>query len=357
MAELVPSARIFAMPAVELPKADSAPLLEETFESNTGPIGIRQFLESSSTDALVVMKRGAFAADWHAPHSDPAAPHIVFSISKSLTALLAGMAQDDGLLDPAAPVTDYVPEMRGSAYADASVQQVLDMRVGVDIDETYLDPLSEYGRYRRAMLWNPALAGEEPETMVDFLRSLRKGSEHGGPFRYRSPNSDLLGIIVERATGRRYADLLSKRVWPGIGARSDAMVTVDWIGNPRGAGGISMTARDLARVGEMMRLRGVVDGRRVVSARWVEDTLSNGDRAAWAAGDFPFIAPAGSYRNKWYATNNANGAFFAVGIHGQWLYVDPTTETVIVRFASQPVPVDDPLDQNCLRLFERLSAL
>lgn len=85
--------------------------------------------------------------------------------------------------------------------------------------------------------------------------------------------------------------------------------------------------------------------------------MHGGDRAAWAAGDFPHIAPAGSYRNKWYATNNANGAFFAIGIHGQWLYVDPATETTIVRFASQPEPVDDPVDLACLRMFEHISAL
>ncbi len=227
------------------------------------------------------------------------------------------------------------------------------MRVSVDIPETYLEPLSAYGRYRRAMLWNPPLPGEVPETMLDLLISLGRTDEpHGDAFRYRSPNSDLLGIIVERASGRRYADALGDLIWRGVGARSDGFVTVDRVGIARAAGGVSMTARDLARVGEMMRHGGAS----VVSSRWVEDTRQNGDRDAWLRGDFPHLLPNGRYRNKWYSTGEPSGAFCAIGIHGQWLYVDPTAEVVIVRFASQPVPVDDPLDLDVLALFRHIAA-
>lgn len=356
VAELVPSAVIDApVGKSEPPLADAAWLLGERLDLPGGGTTVGAFLDSCDTDALVVMKSGKVVADHYSPHHRPNDRHIIFSISKSLTAILAGVLQDEGRLDPTAPVTDYVPEMSRSAYADATVQQVLDMRVSVDIEETYLDPMSAYGRYRRAMLWNPPLSGEEPETMLGFLASLEKAKgPHGGPFRYRSPNSDFLGIIVERASGQRYADLMRERLWNGIGAHSAGLVTVDRVGASRAAGGVSMTARDLARVGEMIRLGGVGPNGRVVSEGWVRDTLEQGDRDAWKQGDFPHLFKDGSYRNKWYSSGFENGAFSAIGIHGQWLYVDPSAEVTIVRFSSQPLPVDDPVDLDCLRLFEAI---
>lgn len=357
VAELVPSAAIEAPPGRAEPSpVDAGWLLSENVELSEGITTVGAFLEGCDTDALVVMKSGKVVADHCSPLHGPDDRHIIFSISKSLTAILAGMLEDEGRLDLAAPVTDYVPEMSRSAYVDASVRQVLDMRVSVAIEETYLDPMSAYGRYRRAMLWNPQLPGEEPETMLGFLASLQKSEDpHGGPFRYRSPNSDLLGIIVERASGQRYADFMRDRLWHGVGAHSAGLVTVDRVGAPRAAGGVSMTARDLARVGEMMRQGGVGPNGRVVSERWVRDTLENGERAAWKAGDFPHLFRDGSYRNKWYASGLPSGAFSAIGIHGQWLYVDPEAEVTIVRFSSQPIPVDDPVDVDCLKVFAAIA--
>lgn len=357
VAELVPSAVIEAASGqTEPPLADADWLLGEKLGLSNGATTVGAFLESCDTDALVVMKSGKIVADHHSPLHQPHDRHVVFSISKSLTAILAGMLEDEGKLDPAAPVTDYVPEMSRSAYDDATVRHVLDMRVSVAIEETYLDPMSAYGRYRRAMLWNPPLPGEEPETMLGFLASLEKAEgPHGGPFRYRSPNSDLLGIVVERASGQRYADLLSNRLWKGVGAHSSGSVTVDRAGTARAAGGVSMTARDLARAGEMMRLGGIGPNGRVVSERWVLDTLEKGDRDAWKAGDFPHLFKDGSYRNKWYSSGLPSGAFCAIGIHGQWLYVDPAAELTIVRLSSQPIPVDDPVDLDCVRLFAAIA--
>ncbi len=357
-AELVPSATIEATTGSEAPAIDATSLLSERFETGAGAETIGGFLKRSHTDALVIMKDGNFVADFHAPNHDPHARHIVFSISKSLTAILAGMLQEDGLLDPDAPVTDHVPEIAGSAYGDATIRHLLDMAIALDFDESYTDPESDFARYRRAMLWNPQLPGREQETMLGFLGSLKKArGEHGAPFRYRSPNSDLLGIVVERASGRRYADLMSERLWKPIGAKADALVTVDREGTARAAGGVSVTARDLARVGELMRCSGLAHGKRVLPAAWLRDTLTGGDADAWRQGDFAHLLEHGRYRNKWYQTGFDNGAFFAIGIHGQWLWVDPAANMVIVKFSSQPEPVDDPIDHQCLALFAAVAAL
>lgn len=355
--EMVPSATIVAAEGTELPTADPAWLLAETWTDEAQET-ISGFLGRSHTDALVVMKDGKFVADFHAPLHDLRAPHIVFSISKSLTAILAGMLQADGVLDPASPVADHVPEVAGSAYGDATVRHLLDMAVALDFDESYLDPESDFARYRRAMLWNPQLPGRTEESMLGFLASLKKGTgEHGAPFRYRSPNSDLLGIVVERVAGQRYAELMSQRLWKPMGAKADGFVTVDREGTARAAGGVSVTARDLARVGELMRNGGVAGGKRLLPESWLQDTLTSGDADAWRQGDFAHLLKNGRYRNKWYQTGFANGAFFAVGIHGQWLWIDPEAAVVIVRLSSQPEPVDDPLDHECIALYSRIAEL
>jgi CubicO group peptidase (beta-lactamase class C family) len=357
VSELVPTAVISAgSPPAEGPHADASILLRQSLTVAGERRSLSNILQQTSTDALVVMKSGRFVADYLAPGFTTASRHVVFSISKSLTAVLAGIAGDDGLLDPEAPITTYVPEIAGSAYGDARVRHILDMRMSLAFEENYLDTTGDFARYRRATLWNPSEPGQPVETLLDFIASMPKGAgAHGGPFRYRSPNSDLLGTLVERATGQRYADFASARLWRPIGARQDGYITVDAAGSPRAAGGVVMAARDLARVGEMMRLGGEIDGRRVVSQAWVDDTVHGGDVDAWKAGDFSHLLADGRYRNKWYQTGFASGAFFGIGIHGQWLYVNPTAEMVVVKMSSQPVPVDDPLDQLCLALFEGLA--
>lgn len=353
--EFVPSAGIAcADGAVESLAVDPTNLLSQSVAVEGRRETVADFLQRSDTDAFVVMKRGEFVGDYFAPHMDPDAAHIVFSISKSLTAILAGSLEADGLLDPSAPVTRYVPEAEGSAYGDATVQHLLDMTVSVDFDEIYLDPTGAFERYRRAMLWNPGGG----ETLLPFILTIRKGPHpHGGQFRYRSPNSDLLGVIIERVSGRRYAELMRDRLWLPLGAKRAASVTVDGEGTARAAGGVSVTPRDLARVGEMMRLGGSIDGRRILPESWVRDTLTGGNAAAWKAGDFAHLVENGRYRNKWYQTGFDSGAFFAIGIHGQWLYVDPAAEVVMVKMSSQPEPVDDPLDRQCVAFFQAISAM
>ncbi|MBS3649109.1 serine hydrolase [Pseudaminobacter sp. 19-2017] len=357
VSEMVPSADMSTGITIEEETIeDLKPLLGRSVNVGVGQESVAEFLNRSNTDILLLMKSGQFVGEYVAPTADPAAPHIIFSISKSLTAILAGVLQDEGLLDPEQLVTRYIPEAAGTAYADATVQQVLDMRFSLDFVEAYLDPDSDFARYRRAMLWNPIRPEEGQESLREVILSLPRGEgPHGGPFRYYSPLSDLLGIIVERASGQRYADLFREKLWTPLRGHGRCNVTVDREGVARAAGGVSMTARDLARIGEMMRNGGMAGSRAIVSERWVRDTLRGGDKAAWKAGDFHTLLKDGSYRNKWYQSGLDNGAFMAIGIHGQWLYVDPSREVVIVRFSSQDLPADDALDQQTLRFFDFIS--
>jgi CubicO group peptidase (beta-lactamase class C family) len=356
--ELVPTAEIRA--TAEEPETALAlsPLLDTPLETGlAGTTNARAFLDYAHTDAFVLMKGGRIVAEHYAPHAHINARHIVFSISKSLTALVSAVLEEQGVIDPDSPVVSLIPEAKGSAYGDCSYRDVLDMRVSLDFDEAYLDKNGAFARYRRSTLWNPSEAGAPVETLTEFLMTIPKADRpHGGPFFYASPNSDLLGILIERATGRRYVDLFSDLLWKPLGAKNHALVSVDGAGTARSAGGVCVTARDLARVGQMLLEGGIANGRQVVPAAWVEDMRNAGDPSAWAASR-PTMLPNGRYRSKWYQTGEPDGAFCAIGIHGQWLYVDPSTETVIVKLSSQPNPLDDELKQDNFAFFRALSRL
>ena len=288
VSELVPSAEISTSATTEDETLeDLRGLLPTQIDVGNGRESIAHFLQRSNTDTLAIMKAGAFIGEYAAPTAHPIAPHLLFSVSKSLTAILAGILQNERLLDPARTVTHYLPEARGSAYEDATIRHVLDMRVSLQFVEAYLEPEGDFTRYRRAMQWNPLRPGDNPETLEQVILSLKKAAEpHGGAFRYCSPNSDLLGIILERVSGMRYPDLFREKLWIPLRAKGRCSATVDRSGMVRGAGGVSMTARDLARIGEMMRNGGMVGSQAIVTENWVRDTIAGGDRHAWKIGDF-----------------------------------------------------------------------
>ncbi|QRM57307.1 serine hydrolase [Sinorhizobium sp. BG8] len=353
--DLVPTAEI-ACETVEAEVAvESSLFLAGSIDAGLEDVStISGFLDYAHTDAFVVMRDGRIVAEHYAPHADVNARHVVFSVSKSLTAVVSGILEAEGVIDPDKPVTHYLPEAAGSAYGDCSYRDVLDMRVSLDFEEVYLDRLGAFARYRRAMLWNPPEPGLPAETLPSFLFTLRKAERpHGGPFFYASPNSDLLGVIIERATKMRFPELMSDLLWKPMGAKNHAYVTVDAIGTPRTAGGICVTARDLARVGELLRTGGASAGRQVVPSAWIKDMRTAGDHDAWAAGSNTSL-PNGRYRSQWYQSGEADGAYCAIGIHGQWLYVDPSTDTVIVKLSSQPNPLDDELKQDNFAFFRAI---
>jgi CubicO group peptidase (beta-lactamase class C family) len=315
-----------------------------------GPDGqewtVGRMLAATFTDGLMALRRGRIVAERYDSGLLPETPHIVFSVSKSLTAFLAGILVGQGRLDPEAPVVRYIPEVAGSAYGDCTVRHVLDMTVSTDFIEDYLDTTGDFARYRMATGWNPVADPSNVGDLRGFLPSIHRGAgPHGQVFHYVSPNSDLLGWILERASARPFAELMSELIWRPLGAEFDAYITVDRLGAPRSAGGICVTLRDLARFGEMMRLRGMAGGRQIAPAWWIDDIRENGDPGAWRRGALASQLPLDRYRSKWYSLGDGRGTFCAIGIHGQWLFIDPTAEVVLAKFSSQPVAVDEAADR------------
>jgi CubicO group peptidase (beta-lactamase class C family) len=235
-------------------------------------------------------------------------------------------------------VVKFIPELERTAYAAATLRHLLDMRAGIVWDEDYLVSSGPIVEYRKATGWNPLAPGDTPSDLKSFYQTLTKTEAHGGRFRYVSPNSDLLGWVIERATGRRYAELMSERIWKPAGAERSAYVTVDRLGAARAAGGMCATLRDLARVGLWL-----IEER----AELLRELEHKGDAQAWTDGDLVQYYPGlpMRYRSHWYALDadageKASALVFGMGIHGQNLFVDRVNRIVIAKFSSQAAPLD-----------------
>src|SRR2546426_3855610 len=333
--EIVPSADIPNDPARAL-EFPSAPI-------DLSALRIDQFFDETDTDGLVIAHRGRIVYERYANGMTADSPHILMSVSKSLLGLLAGVLAARGDLEPERRVTDVIPEVAGMAYKGATIRDLLDMRAAIAFDEDYLATSGAIIAYRKAVNWNPLQPSDAPSDLRSFYRELVESSgPHGGPFHYVSPNTDLLGWVIERATGQRYADLMSELLWKPMGATRSAYITVDRLGAPRCAGGVCATVRDLARGGQLMVQAGARGGTQIVPEGWVDDITRNGDPDAWASGSLTSYYPGLPirYRSKWYVLDGKAPLLFGLGIHGQNLFIDRTREIVIAKVSSQALPLD-----------------
>nr|3VWL_A Chain A, 6-aminohexanoate-dimer hydrolase [Flavobacterium] len=297
---------------------------------------LEQRLEQTYTDAFLVLRGTEVVAEYYRAGFAPDDRHLLMSVSKSLCGTVVGALVDEGRIDPAQPVTEYVPELAGSVYDGPSVLQVLDMQISIDYNEDYVDPASEVQTHDRSAGWSTRRHGDPADT-YEFLTTLR-GDGSTGEFQYCSANTDVLAWIVERVTGLRYVEALSTYLWAKLDADRDATITVDTTGFGFANGGVSCTARDLARVGRMMLDGGVAPGGRVVSEDWVRRVLAGGSHEAMTDKGFTNTFPDGSYTRQWWCTGNERGNVSGIGIHGQNLWLDPLTDSVIVKLSSWPDP-------------------
>lgn len=315
-----------------------------------------EMLALTYTDGILVMHRGKVIYERYFGALDDHTPHIAMSVTKSFVGTLAAMLVADGKLDPAAPVTRYLPEMAGTAYGDATVRQVMDMTIGVRYSEDYANPKAEVWDYARAggMIARPA-GYSGPPTFYDFLRTLQKEGEHDEVFAYKTVNAEVLAWIVRRVSGQSLARLLSERIWQPMGAENDAYFTVDSIGTEAGGGGLNTTLRDLARFGEVMRNNGRFNGRQVLPESVVADIVRGGDRAKFAKSTSAAALPGWSYRDMWWISHDDHGVYQAAGIYGQRIYIDPKAQLTIVRYASHPVASNAANNPITFRAFRALA--
>ena len=354
MRELIPSQLIPARPAgpSPLPASDRSLPDPLVLRLDGSTATTAEVFAGTYTDALVVLHDGQLVAERYDAGMTAATRHLLMSVSKSVVGCVAGVLAGRGLLDPGAPVTAYVPEAGRSGYADATIRNLLDMRTGVAFRETYTALDAEVRVMERSMGWRPARPGD-PVGAYPYLTTLGHAGPHGREFTYRSADSDMLGWACERASDTRMADLISALIWQPIGAERDAEITCDPLGSAIHDGGISATARDLARFGQMLVDDGMTQGHPVVPEAWLAGTRAPEPdvREAFAVTDDEFVLPGGWYRNQFWVLPGSDGpVLVCLGIHGQLIYADRAARTVVVKLSSWPDP------QNTAYLLDSLRA-
>ena len=307
--------------------------LERTAKLARGSLAQRLVLQATSTDAIVVLIDGKIVFESYEHGNDEHTPHILMSATKSVVGLVLGILGSKGAINLEAPVTQYVPEVSETAYRNATIRDLMDMRSGVELSE------AEERACRIAAGWDPVSEGEAPQSLHQWFAHLAVPvAPAGGPFRYISANTDLLGWAVERATGASFASLVSDLLWKPMGAEHDAYLTLDREGSPRCTGGLCATARDFARIGQLVVQNGLRGTREIVPAAVIDDIATNGDAEAWRTGQwgkaFGSISKNMNYRSGWYVINDDPQLLFAMGIHGQNLFVDRRNRIVIAKFSS-----------------------
>ncbi len=303
------------------------------------PSTLAEVLAETWTDAVVVVHDGRIVLESYDNAMTPETVHLLMSVTKSVVGCVAGALVSRGLLDLTVPIDLYVPEITGSGYSGASTRDLLDMRTGVLFREEYTNPQSEVREMERYMGWRPGLSPGFSGGMYAFLASMTAVAPHGGSFVYRSADTDMLGWVCERAAGVRMADLISDLIWRPMGAEFEAEITCDGVGSAIHDGGMSATARDMARFGQMLLDDGHVAGVPVVPNQWLVQsrTIDPDIRGAFATSASESTLSGGWYRNQfWFVPGPLGDLQVCLGIHGQMIVVDRATKTVSVKMSSWP---------------------
>jgi CubicO group peptidase (beta-lactamase class C family) len=291
-------------------------------------------LESTYTDGLLVLHDGVVLYEYYADAMKPSDTHLLMSVSKSLNSTLCGVFVERGLVKPEAVVVDYIEELRGTSWEGCTVQHLLDMRAGTrwdyEDDEMKICDVSGYRTHSRHDI---------PTDTVSWIRTIDNSHEHGGPFRYVSLESDVLGWVLERAGGGSFADLFSCEIWSAIGAEFDAQIILDTTGFSVVEGGVCATLRDLGRFGQMCLSGGKLSGRQLVPAKWLERLWVRDQELIDAYADAPeydAAKPDAFYHDNWWIFDAVRGIYAGIGINGQVLLIHHPSQTVVVKFSSHP---------------------
>jgi CubicO group peptidase (beta-lactamase class C family) len=311
--------------------------------------------DTNYTDGLVVMHKGRVIYEKYAGALTEHGSHMAFSVTKSFVGLIGAMLVAERLLDDTALIPHYIPELANSAFGNATVRQVMDMTTGLQYSENYTDPKAEIWQHARAggVLPKPhGYAG--PASFYEFLQTVQPMGQHGTGFTYKTINSDVLGWLIRRVAGQSLGQVLSERIWQKLGCEQDAYISIDSTGTEFAGGGLCTNLRDLARFGEMMRGNGYYNGEQIVPEGVIADIRGGASQAQFVTGGYVTL-PNWSYRNMWWVSHNDHGAYMARGIHGQAIYIDPTAEMTIARYASHHFAGNMLIDPTSLPAYHALA--
>ncbi len=306
-----------------LPRA-AVPLTNVRFTDKGKPYDLAAYLELNRVAAILVLDSGRVKLERYRFGNSQRTRWMSMSVAKSITSTLVGAAVKEGRISLSDPVTRYVASLAGSAYDGVSVRDVLMMSSGVHWNETYTDPSSD----RRRLL--DAQIAQVPGSALAIMKSLPRAAEPGTKFNYNTGETQVLAEVLRAAVGRPLATYLSDRIWSRFGMEADANWWLDSPGGTEiGGSGFSATLRDYGRFGLFVLGGGVAGGDSILPSRWIQEATT------------PKVLRDGSaleYGYLWWPGHD--GAFMATGIHGQYVYLNPAAQVVIVVWGARPHPTE-----------------
>ena len=327
--------------AFEYALEDTSQLTYPVSKGATEPL--QHFLDSTFTDAFLVLKEGVIVTEEYRNNMQDNTQHLLNSVSKSFVGMLAGIAVEDGLLDTSKYVSAYLPELANSAFSETTVQRALDMTASVAYSEDYDQPKDDFWHEAAVVGWRPDLQSDSsPRSLIDYCKERSQTEQgEGERFHYRTVLTNLCTAVIERATNTPFCEFFAQRLWQPLGPEQDANVVVDPTGLPYMGAGMSACARDLARFGEMLRNDGFYNDQQILPASWVRDTRLGNDelRELFAASDYHGLLPNGHYTNQVWADRESD-EIMCIGIHGQTIYIHRSKQLVCVKLSSHPYPTD-----------------
>ena len=321
---------------------------------------LKEIFKICDTDAFLVMHKGKIKFEFYDKFTRFNTPHIIFSVSKSLTSLLTGILVEKKVININNYISHILPETKGTAYEDATVRNVLDMSIASGFIEDYTGEAEIFKRYRSSTGWDlPETKSKQTvKGLHDFLSSMPKSNQkHGKKYHYCSPHSDLLGWIIERASGENYSKIMADLLFKKAGINHEANVTVDKWGASRAAGGISVSPYDLLLLSELVRNHGSNKNGQVIPEAWIEDFVNNKNNNSYLNQDNLERFPNGNYRSKWYQTGFKDNEYCAIGIHGQNIWINPQKEITIVRMSSASDPINIKTEELMFSVFDEISKI
>lgn len=299
---------------------------------------IDEIAKSEYIDGLLVLVNGKIVFEKYYGQLTAERPHLMNSVSKSVVGLLAGKLADDGVIDLSKPVAHYVPALAKSGWGPDPLRTLMDMKDGSDYSEDYPDFTTTFRLQDCAVGWTDADYCPEngPRGGYAFFPTIGRDEAKLGKFSYRSGSTDVLGWVLEEATGRPLAELISTYIWKPMGAEFDAFITVDNSGFVLADHGMNSALRDLGRVGLLVLNKGKAFGQQVVPAAFIEDMHAQPGDPDWPYGSQETGGLNPYYRSFWWGQGNAERDLGGFGIHGQTVWVAPVPGIVIALYSSWP---------------------
>jgi CubicO group peptidase (beta-lactamase class C family) len=297
--------------------------LPQEFQHNGNNYNILEYIDSSYTQGFLIIKNDTILYEnyWRGQNED--IQHISWSMAKSYVSALFGIAIEEGYIKSIDQTVDvYLPELKGSGYEGVMIKDVLQMSSGVKFDETYGDPKSDIRRYYKDLVFG--------KSQDKFAATLVNERTPGTFNRYVSIDTHVLGMIIVKATGRSLTDYLQEKIWEPIGAEFEAYWLVDGKDMEMANGGLNACLRDYAKFGRIYLNKGNWNGEQIIPLSWFEESTNSSEEHLQPESKNS-ESPGLGYGYQWWLPDGTEDEILAIGIFNQYIYVNPTTNTVIVK--------------------------